>query len=112
MNPFDDPSQKATGFEDDDVGEMEEEWGSSEEGPSSEEPVEPRAGKRPRGSSYGGKYPASRNWMKKREAAAQVDLAKFFGNVPAQNQVAICRAYASLLAAQNRGLTAAQKKTE
>jgi len=112
MNPFDDPSQKTTGFEDDDVGDMEEEWGSSEEGSSGEEPPEPRAGKRPRGASYGGKYPASRRWMKKERTTANTDLAAYFGNVPAQNQVAICRAYASLLAAQNRGLTAAQKKTE
>lgn len=111
MNPFDDPSQR-TGFEDDGEPPSVEEW-EDEEGSSSGEALEePRAGKRPRGSSYGGKYPASRSWMKKEREASNVDLAKFFGRVPAQNQVAICRAYASLLAAQNRGLTAAQKKTE
>jgi len=116
MNPFDDPSQR-TGFEDDDVGPLAEDevWSSGEGEFSSEEPSEPRAGKRPRGASYGGKYPASRHWMKKtaraRTMESNTDLAEYFGQVPAQQQVAICRAYASYLAAQNRGKTAVGKET-
>nr|WAE42730.1 MAG: hypothetical protein [Cressdnaviricota sp.] len=111
MNPFDDPSQKGSQFDDDGEPPSLEEWDEEEGSSSGEAMEEPRAGKRPRGSSYGGKYPASRSWMKTQRAKAQVDLAAYFGPIPPQQQIAICRAYASLLSAQHRGLTAVQKKT-
>jgi hypothetical protein len=116
MNPFDDPSQR-TGFEDDEPIEDDGEPLSVEEEEESSGPDDgydmQMPGKRPRGASYGGKYPASKRWAAKRKPKVpDTDLAQYFGSIPAEKQIAICRAYASYLAAQHRGSTAAQKKTE
>lgn len=37
------------------------------------------------------------------------ELAEFFGDIPAAQQIAICRAYASYLAAQHRGKIASSR---
>lgn len=128
MNPFDE--EKPAGrsqlprpyqWEEDDGPDAVEEIDSQEdggsEGPSDEEPMQElahHAGKRPR-SSYASKMPATRHYERGGVLARDdngVDLARYFRGVPHKEQVAICRAYASYLAAQNRGQAAAAKKNE
>lgn len=109
-------SQLARPYEWDDDDEPES-VGSSESGSAEtgapEQEASHRAGKRPR-KSYGGKYPASQHYAKRATLDRDdhgTDLARFFRGVPHKEQVAICRAYASYLTAQNRGQAAAEKKT-
>lgn len=64
----------------------------------------PRAMKRPRGPSS----PVSEEQdpeLDVKVSATSTDLARYFGNMPYERQIAICRAYASYLAAQRRGST-------
>lgn len=45
-----------------------------------------------------------------RDEADDPELAEFFGDIPPAQQIAICRAYASYLAAQHRGKIASSRR--
>jgi len=63
---------------------------------------------------YLGELPGPRAWATKRKRErdeAFLDLADFFGDVPREKQISICRAYGSYLAALERAAQPVAKRT-
>jgi len=76
-----------------------------EQDPNQEDPVfEEHFGR-------GGKYDQFVNKQKREREAEMHDLADFFGNVPREKQISICRAYGSYLAALERAAQPVAKRT-
>jgi len=63
---------------------------------------------------YLGELPGATSWAQKRKRErdeVMLDLADFFGSVPREKQISICRAYGSYLAALERAAATPAKRT-
>lgn len=65
----------------------------------------PHAAKRPRSQPQSPVSEEQDPELDEKVPQTSTDLARYFGKMPYERQIAICRAYASYLAAQRRGST-------